>query len=81
MVWARLYTNLVLLASEAELVSATMPFWDDEYNRWSMTKKTAIQIHVIVQGLHRELHGGDAAAQFVVGDHAKPLLTVVGLED
>ena len=42
---------------------------------------TAIQIHVIFQGLHRELHGRDAGAQFVVGYHLIPLQIVVGRRD
>ena len=42
---------------------------------------TAIQIHVNFQGLHRELHGRDAGAQFVVGYHLIPLQIVVGRRD
>ena len=42
---------------------------------------TAIQIRVIFQLLHRELHGRDAAAQFVVGNHLKALEIVVGRRD
>ena len=44
-------------------------------------KITAIQIHVIFQGLHRELHGRDAGAQFVVGYHLVPQQIVVGRRD
>ena len=42
---------------------------------------TAIQIHVIFQGLNRELHGRDAGAQFAVGYHLIPLQIVVGRRD
>ena len=61
------------IGHDAVLGRRVQPQVDDEI--------TAIQIHVIFQGLHRELHGRDAGTQFVVGYHLIPLQIVVGRRD